>query len=218
MRYLVLLLLAGQAMAADVTSTRDTPYDFQTQTAAGLPITNHTRFDTAFVACLNNPACAFVQGGRYRVNRGVVPTPIDCVVSAWTETAGAWSACSAGTRTRQITRTRSVVTPATNGGQACPVLGETFPQSEACTVTPPATGTASLTWQPPTVWPDGSPVTGALTYRVEYGRGNFATQVPATGLAYNVTALASGSWQFRLYAMQGARVSNPSNTVTKVIP
>ena len=48
--------------------------------------------------------------------------PVNCVVSDW----GAWSSCTNGTRTR----TRTVITPASNGGTACPVLTET----ENCTV------------------------------------------------------------------------------------
>jgi hypothetical protein len=160
-----LLLCVTNAMAADVTSTRDTAYDFQTQTAAGVGISNHARFDTAFVACLNNPSCAYVQGGRYRVNRApVVPPP--------------------------------VVTP--------PVV--------------PATGTASLSWEPPTQWTDGTPITVPLTYRVEYGIGNFATRVPVNALTYKVTGLGSGLWQFRVYALSGAIVSDSSNIVTKAIP
>lgn len=46
--------------------------------------------------------------------------PVDCVVSAWSE----WSECIEGTRTR----TRTIVTPASNGGAACPTLSE----SESC--------------------------------------------------------------------------------------
>jgi hypothetical protein len=162
MRVILLLLLAAPALAAEIGSTRDTSYDFQTQTLEGVAISNHTRFDTAFVACLNNPSCVYVQGGRYRINRPV---------------------------------TAPIVTP--------PVI---------------ATGTAFLTWLAPTHWPDGTVITGTLTYRLEWGCGNFATVTPVTGLAHNLTALPPCSYQFRLYALQGTRVSAPSNTVTKVIP
>lgn len=46
-----------------------------------------------------------------------IPTPINCVVSAWS----AWSACIYGVETR----TRTIITPASNGGTACPPLIET---------------------------------------------------------------------------------------------
>lgn len=65
------------------------------------------------------------------------PTPVDAVVSAWGEwTGGAWSACSGGVQTRVETRTRTVVTPASNGGTT-PALSETRTAGQACTVTPP---------------------------------------------------------------------------------
>lgn len=50
------------------------------------------------------------------------PKPVDCVVSGWSE----WSVCTAGSQTR----TRTVTTPASNGGVACPLLVE----EQACTV------------------------------------------------------------------------------------
>ena len=50
-------------------------------------------------------------------------TPVDCVVSEWSS----FSECTEGTSTR----TRTVITPASDGGTACPVLTETI----ACTST-----------------------------------------------------------------------------------
>ncbi|MEP7314478.1 MAG: thrombospondin type-1 domain-containing protein [Pseudomonadota bacterium] len=55
-------------------------------------------------------------------------TRVNCVVSAW----GAWTAGPAGFETR----TRTIVTPAANGGTACPALSE----QRAVTVTPPSGG------------------------------------------------------------------------------
>lgn len=51
------------------------------------------------------------------------PISINCVVSDWS----AWSECVSGYKTR----TRTVITPASNGGTACPVLTET----QSCTGT-----------------------------------------------------------------------------------
>lgn len=50
------------------------------------------------------------------------PTPVDCVVSAWSVWS-AWTSNGDGTESR--TRTRTVVTPASNGGAVCPPLSET---------------------------------------------------------------------------------------------
>lgn len=47
-----------------------------------------------------------------------LPVPIDCVVSEWS----AWSSCVDGFQTR----TRTVITPAENGGATCPSLTETI--------------------------------------------------------------------------------------------
>ena len=57
--------------------------------------------------------------------------PVDCVVSAWS----AWSACSTSCGGGTQTQTRTVVTPASNGGAACPVLTNTQPcNTQACPV------------------------------------------------------------------------------------
>lgn len=66
-------LIVASCAHAQVTSTRTTAYDFQCQDAAGAKISDHTRFDTAFVACLNAPNGVYVQGGRYRITKATVP-------------------------------------------------------------------------------------------------------------------------------------------------
>jgi hypothetical protein len=77
---------------------------------------------------------------------------------------------------------------------------------------PPATGTATLTWdahQDPTV-------TG---YRVYYrlGATNFPS-VPVITNNYSLSALASGTWCFTVTAVSPGNESNPSNEACKVIP
>jgi hypothetical protein len=56
------------------------------------------------------------------------PCPVNCVVSAWSEWSSCSAACGGGTRTR----TRTIITPAANGGDPCPPLEET----EACNTQP----------------------------------------------------------------------------------
>jgi hypothetical protein len=67
------------------------------------------------------------------------PTPTDATVSdwsAWSPTSD-WSACTSGSQTRTEQRTRSVVTPAIQGG-ATPALVDTRTVSQACTASPPS--------------------------------------------------------------------------------
>jgi hypothetical protein len=73
MKYLALLLLLPVSAFAQVTTTRVTAYDWQCQDAAGVKISDHTRFDTAFVACLNAPNGSLVKGGTYRINKPSAP-------------------------------------------------------------------------------------------------------------------------------------------------
>jgi hypothetical protein len=84
------LALFAQAQSLIQAPTRDTPYDWQCQDAQGAKISDHQRFDTALAACLNNPAGAYLQGGRYRINRTTTepaPEPAPTLGSAtlrWT--------------------------------------------------------------------------------------------------------------------------------------
>lgn len=69
------LILMPSLSLSQVTSTRVSAYDYQAQDANGAKISDHTRFDTALIACLNNPACVFVAGGKYKITRTVVSPP-----------------------------------------------------------------------------------------------------------------------------------------------
>jgi len=68
-----------------------------------------------------------------------VPVPVDCVMSAWSAWAptGDWSPCVAGSQSRTEQRTRTIITPPSNGGVACGPTSETRTVTQACTVTPP---------------------------------------------------------------------------------
>lgn len=75
MKILAILALFAVPAFGQVTSTRASTFDWQTQDANGVRISDHVRFDTAFVACLNTPTCVFVQGGRYRITRPTTTPP-----------------------------------------------------------------------------------------------------------------------------------------------
>lgn len=75
----------------------------------------------------SNPACKTITEPT------VPPVPVDCVVSSWGPwVPGAWSACAAGSQSRDETRIRTVLTPSANGGAACPALTETRTVTQAC--------------------------------------------------------------------------------------
>lgn len=69
-------------------------------------------------------------------------TPVDCVVSASSlQSSGAWGTCTNGQQARSETWAMTVLTPAANGGKACPSpLSETRTAMQACGVTPPGNG------------------------------------------------------------------------------
>ena len=74
--------------------------------------------------------------------------PVDCVVSAWSAYIYTPWTVPGTVETRTGTRTRTVTTPASNGGAACPALTETVTESRP--YTPPAP-TATLTVTPLTL-------------------------------------------------------------------
>ncbi len=96
--------------------------------------------------------------------------------------------------------------------------------SFSITVAQGATGSAILSWTPPTQNTDGSTLTNLAGYRVTYGRssGNLdqTVQIANAGIAtYTVSGLPSGTWYFAVKAYSSAgSESNISNVGTKTIP
>lgn len=94
----------------------------------------------------------------------------------------------------------------------------------AITVAQDASGTASLSWTPPTTNTDGSSLTNLSGYRIYYGTSSSAltqmVQVNSPGVAsYVMSDLGSGTYYFaiRAYNSTGSESSN-SNVVSKTIP
>lgn len=74
----ILLLALSPAIAQEIQApTRVTPYDWQCQDKDGNGLTNHQRPELAWVSCANRPDGAFIQGGRYRINRPCHAKPED---------------------------------------------------------------------------------------------------------------------------------------------
>ena len=88
----------------------------------------------------------------------VIPAPVDCVVSSWSAFGQCSASCGGGTQTQ----TRTVTTPAANGGAACPALS----QSQAC-------NTQACQYQAPVTTPGGAVNAGITS-------GSFITTQAAT--------------------------------------
>jgi hypothetical protein len=87
--------------------------------------------------------------------------------------------------------------------------------------TPPvgsATGAAQISWAAPTNDSAGNPVS-ITGYLIQYGTTDFAYSVSlnASVTTYTFNALAAGTWQFRVIALDAAGQSAPSAPVTLVI-
>jgi Putative Ig domain/Fibronectin type III domain len=89
---------------------------------------------------------------------------------------------------------------------------------------PPANGSVTLSWTPPTQNTDGSTLSNLAGFRISYGTSQSALtqtiQITNPGMAtYVVTGLNSGTWYFavRAYSSGGAESAN-SNVASKTIP
>ena len=91
------------------------------------------------------------------------------------------------------------------------------------TVSETASGTAILSWLPPTQNTDGSSLTDLTGFQVLYGRSpdDLSQSVTLTNSSINsyvVENLSSGTWYFTVVALNSAGVSSPlSNLASKTI-
>ncbi len=114
--------------------------------------------------------------------------------------SGGWS----GSEATIGSTTTSALTATTKFTLTCTGTGGTATQSVTVTVTTVA-GTATLSWVPPTLNTDGTPVTTLSGYHIYYGTSPSAlTQSvaisDATTTSYDMTGLASGTWYFAVAA------------------
>jgi hypothetical protein len=87
---------------------------------------------------------------------------------------------------------------------SCTGSGGTTSKSATVTVTA-TSGTATLTWVPPTLNTDGSPVTTLTGYHIFYGttQGSLNQSIAVSGAtttSYVVTGLTTGTWYFAVAA------------------
>jgi hypothetical protein len=87
----------------------------------------------------------------------------------------------------------------------------------------PATGSATLSWTPPTENTDGTPITGLAGYHIYYGTSASAltttvTIADPTQTSYVVGGLAPGTYYFAIVAYNTVGIdSTESNTASKTI-
>jgi hypothetical protein len=92
------------------------------------------------------------------------------------------------------------------------------------TVAQPSTGSATLSWTPPTQNTDGSALTNLAGFRIAYGMSaanlDKTIEIPNPGLAsYVVTELGSGTWYFAVKAYSSAGAESAlSNVASKAVP
>jgi hypothetical protein len=85
-------------------------------------------------------------------------------------------------------------------------------------------GTATVSWVPPTQNSDGSALTNLAGYKIDYGTSSGAltqtVQVASPGTAsYTVTNLASGTWYFAVQSYSNSGIQSAlSNVTSKTIP
>ena len=98
--------------------------------SCGGGIQSQTRTVTT-AAASGGASCPALSGMIACNSQGCPSQAIDCVVSAWVAVGSCSVSCANGTQSR----TRYINTPATNGGQPCPVLNDIIScDMEACPV------------------------------------------------------------------------------------
>jgi hypothetical protein len=133
--------------------------------------------------------------------------------------SGGWS----GTLAPSGSQSTGALSASTTYTLSCTGAGGSASQSATVAVTPATTGTAILTWVPPTSNTDGSAVTPLSGYTIYYGTSASAlTQsvviTDATATTCEVTGLASGTWYFAVAAAaQDGTESAMSNLGSKAI-
>jgi hypothetical protein len=85
-------------------------------------------------------------------------------------------------------------------------------------------GSATLTWQPPALNTDGSPISDLAAFKVYWGttQGSYSQSTKIANAAartHTVSGLAKGTWYFVVTALNSQGIESPhSNVWSKTVP
>ncbi len=164
----------------------------------------------SFVYAQAAPTGSFTLATRVNANGTLTPT------LTWSTTPAATSCVASGD-------TAWAGTKAASGTQTLADFPTTTPKAYALVCTWPGQTQALLTWTPPTLNTDNTPLTNLAGYRVHYG-ASAASLVQSAQIAnpatttYTISNLTPGTWYFgvRAYTTQGSE-SALSNIVSKAV-
>lgn len=164
----------------------------------------------SFLYAQTAPTGSFTLATRVNANGTLTPT------LTWSTTPAATSCTASGDSAWAGTK-------AASGTQTLADFPTTTPKAYALMCTWPGQTQALLTWTPPTLNTDNTPLTNLAGYRVNYG-ASASSLIQAVQIAnpsattYTVTNLTPGTWYFgvRAYTTQGAE-SSLSNIVSKSV-
>jgi hypothetical protein len=229
-------VLQATAQAQTITApTRSSAFDWQCQDASGAKLSDHTRFDTAFVACYNNPAGDHIQGGTYRLNKPSTPPPTPtCGAKPADETQTAQCAAPATGSWQQVRAYVSAAYPAC--WTAGPWTPAEAPAGACTTPTPEPVALVAPVLDAPTSAPNAtdptrfnialtwSAVPEATSYEVRRCTGVNCSSMTliktdVVTAAYTNTNLPGGfSYSYKVRAMRGTEAGPMSNIVTIALP
>lgn len=141
---------------------------------------------------------------------------------AWATFSSSTGRLSGTPTAGNVGTTSGVMISVTDGTNSVSLAGFNIAVT-ASTTPPPTTGSATLSWQPPTERTDGTSLTNLNGYRIYYGSspGNYASTVNLTnpGLtSYVIENLAGGTWYFVMTAVDGTGLESArTNPVSKTI-
>jgi len=136
---------------------------------------------------------------------------------SWATFSIATGRLSGTTDTADIGAYPDIVISVSDGNASAALPSFTIDVQPTATPPPATSGTATLTWTPPTTNTDGSPLTDLAGYVVYYGTSATDLQASAqvtdpTATSYSFANLAEGTWYFAVaaYASDGTQSAQTS--------